>query len=316
MGSVNCTLRRAYLDEQSLPSRVVSLQPNADEVPASKDIPRIVHLHNPFLGQQPPILQPPIIMNAARPGVDQRNVPPRRPIIIDLVSDDEEDYDDDDQDVTLSPSSLTPSLPEMRQPRRDGEASPVLGNLPANNRPPSPAGPANSPGAFDPWENAINIDDDLRRFEDFDDLDIRDADLELLMMEQYNQMPRPQAALPVRDQAPPRNQENERPAARAEPQPEPRLETKVDCVDAVVALFPGICRDHVSNLYETISPTSDHMIAHILDRMDKGESYPSAKEITKSLKRKRDIDEDEEAVRKYGAVDRVVDIRGNIRQFM
>jgi TRIAD3 protein (E3 ubiquitin-protein ligase RNF216) len=83
-----------------------------------------------------------------------------------------------------------------------------------------------------------------------------------------------------------------------------------------VALFPGICRDHVSNLYETISPTSDHMIAHILDRMDKGESYPSAKEITKSLKRKRDIDEDEEAVRKYGAVDRVVDIRGNIRQFM
>lgn len=82
------------------------------------------------------------------------------------------------------------------------------------------------------------------------------------------------------------------------------VETQVECIGTVVTLFPGICRDHVSELYDTISQSSDQLIAHILDKQEKGTPWPKAKEKQNMLKRKRDIDEEEEAIRKYTAADR------------
>jgi TRIAD3 protein (E3 ubiquitin-protein ligase RNF216) len=95
------------------------------------------------------------------------------------------------------------------------------------------------------------------------------------------------------------------------------MEDKVQVVDTVVAMFPGICRDHVSELYGTISQHSDRLIAHILDKMERGTQYPKAKDKQNILKRKREVDEDEEAARKYTAVDRKVpDAAGGLRQYI
>lgn len=95
------------------------------------------------------------------------------------------------------------------------------------------------------------------------------------------------------------------------------LESRVECVDIILNMFPDICRDYASELYDTISKSSERLIAHILDKMDKGTMYPSAKEKQRRLKRKRAVDEDEEAARKYGAVDRIMSAHaGGIRPFM
>jgi hypothetical protein len=97
------------------------------------------------------------------------------------------------------------------------------------------------------------------------------------------------------------------------------VETRLQCVDNVMILFPEICRDHVSELYDTVSKSSDRLIAHILDRTEKGMPYPKAKDKQRLLKRKREEDEDEEAARKYGALDRVIPSAGGnsgIRGYM
>ncbi|KAF7903202.1 uncharacterized protein EAF01_006251 [Botrytis porri] len=87
---------------------------------------------------------------------------------------------------------------------------------------------------------------------------------------------------------------------------QPIMETKTECIDAVVAVFPEICRDHVAGLYEKVSLTSDRLIAHILDQADTGTPYPKAKDVQKQLKRKRVLTEEEEAIQKYEAVGRIV----------
>ncbi|PBP25611.1 ring finger protein, partial [Diplocarpon rosae] len=84
------------------------------------------------------------------------------------------------------------------------------------------------------------------------------------------------------------------------------MDSRVGCVDNLVNIFPGICRDYVSELYDTVSKSSEHLIAHVLDEMEKGASYPNAKDKQKQLKRKRELDEDQEAARKYGASDREI----------
>ncbi|KAF7869968.1 hypothetical protein EAF04_004752 [Stromatinia cepivora] len=88
--------------------------------------------------------------------------------------------------------------------------------------------------------------------------------------------------------------------------PQPKMETKMECVNAVVAVFPEICRDHVAGLYESVSPSSDQLIAHILDKADTGTSYPKSKDAQKGLKRKRVLSEEEEAIQKYEAAGRMV----------
>lgn len=83
------------------------------------------------------------------------------------------------------------------------------------------------------------------------------------------------------------------------------IDHKVECVDDVLAVFPDICRDYVSELYETgVGEIAEQLVAHILDKLDSGSNYPKAKDKLKTLKRKRELDEDEEAVNKYGSVDR------------
>ncbi|PBP17412.1 ring finger protein [Diplocarpon rosae] len=84
------------------------------------------------------------------------------------------------------------------------------------------------------------------------------------------------------------------------------MDSRARCVDNLVNMFPGICRDYVSGLYDTVSKSSEHLVAHVLDKMEKGSSYPNAKDKQKQLKRKRELDEDQEAARKYGASDREI----------
>ncbi|CZT51849.1 uncharacterized protein RSE6_13058 [Rhynchosporium secalis] len=94
------------------------------------------------------------------------------------------------------------------------------------------------------------------------------------------------------------------------------IESRMDCVDSILTVFPGICGEYVSELYESISQSSATLIAHILDKMDKGSAYPSAKE-KQQKKRKREVDEDTEAARRYGALDRVIpNAPGGIRSFI
>lgn len=90
------------------------------------------------------------------------------------------------------------------------------------------------------------------------------------------------------------------------------METKPECIENVILLFPGICEDYVSEKYDTVSKSSDRLIAYILDKIEKGTDYPKAKDKQKVLKRKREVDEDEEAARKYGALDRIIPSVGGI----
>lgn len=88
------------------------------------------------------------------------------------------------------------------------------------------------------------------------------------------------------------------------------VESREECIENVIMLFPGICEEYVEEIYNTVSKSSDRLIAYILDKIEKGTSYPSARDKLKVLKRKRDLDEDEEAVRKYGGLDRVIPALG------
>jgi TRIAD3 protein (E3 ubiquitin-protein ligase RNF216) len=73
----------------------------------------------------------------------------------------------------------------------------------------------------------------------------------------------------------------------------------------------------VSELYQKVGQSSDRLIAHILDKIENGGQYPKTKDKQKTLKRKRNIDEDEEAAKKYGSVDRVVpNTVGGIRPYI
>jgi hypothetical protein len=83
-------------------------------------------------------------------------------------------------------------------------------------------------------------------------------------------------------------------------------ETEVECINRVLAVFADISVDYVSSLYNQISKSPDDLVEHILDQMDKGVSYPRAEDPKKQLKRKRVVDETEEAIRKYDNADRLV----------
>lgn len=95
---------------------------------------------------------------------------------------------------------------------------------------------------------------------------------------------------------------------------QPAIETKDECIQAVVAVFPKICLDHVAELYATISSSSDRLVAHILDKIDTGNPYPIAKDVKKNNKRKRVLNEEEEAQQKYEAVGRVIGPASNIQR--
>ncbi|RAL61140.1 hypothetical protein DID88_010479 [Monilinia fructigena] len=97
-------------------------------------------------------------------------------------------------------------------------------------------------------------------------------------------------------------------------QPQPIVETEVECINAVMAVFPEICRDHVAGLYETLSQSSDQLISHILDKVDTGSPYPTAKDAQRRLKRKREFSEEEEAIQKYEVANRNNELTSFLQQ--
>jgi len=238
-----------------------------------------------------------------------RNIggPVRQPqAVIDLTSDDEEDefFEDaqelaDERDEHRIKREGLEARNELRQELEERKGDPLeFGQAEQPHHP--PAIPDN------PYARVRDVWGDYDLDEDFDDEIMAGAfDFD----QEYPMLPAP-AAQP-HPQAPPAI------PALQEPIPEEIMETRVDCVDTVVNVFPDICRDYVSELYGKISQSSERLIAHILDKMDKGSSYPSAKEKQKQLKRKRDVDEDAEAARKYGAPDRIMPTTvGGIRSFI
>ena len=97
-----------------------------------------------------------------------------------------------------------------------------------------------------------------------------------------------------------------------QPNPPVTVENLDQILVTVSTVFPGICFEYVGGLYPKIGNSADTIIAHILDMIEKGTAWPTAKDKQKSQKRKRDLDEDEQAALRYGAVDRV--IAGNGRE--
>jgi hypothetical protein len=220
--------------------------------------------------------------NAVRRGEDGGNVPLQNYIEIS----DDEDFNED---------AIAVRTPGRQRLAFQHHAQPEL----------SPSPPPNGNGAPHPGAAPSPIEyaqADLGAFiiEDGDELDVNDPALAQLMMEAFNREHDQQAARPAQSasQPPPDHQ-----IQRTSP---PMLETRIQCIDQVLSVFPEICRDYVGELYTTIAQSSDFLIAHILDKADNGTYYPKAKDTQNKLKRKRELDEDEEAARKYGSADRVI----------
>lgn len=228
--------------------------------------------------------------NAVRQGADGGNVPRQNYI---EISDDEASNDD----VVAVRGPATPGRQRPAFQRNNMSLSP----LPALNDYGSPQlGAALSPPEQD--DPAAQADVDMNAFiiEDGDELDVNDPLLAQFMMEGFAREHDEQTArLAEFAFQPPRDQQNEQ-------DPPPMVETRIQCIDQVLAVFPGICRDYVTELHTTVAQSSDFLIAHILDKIDKGTHYPKAKDTQRTRKRKREVDEDEEAARKYGSADRVI----------
>jgi hypothetical protein len=243
---------------------------------------------------------------------------PRRGIIIDLtrVSDDEDSeadedsYDEAEEYADALEEPIQPQGPVLaQQEQRQAGARPNFVGaemepfqfdafMPA--RQPSPL-----PRRNEIWGDYIIDDDfDAEEFARVIDLE-QDFPFQAQTPAAPPAAPHPQAASLVID------------PAQQEPQPAVIAENQDECVQSVAGVFPGICLDHVLDLYHKIAKSSGRLIAHILDQMDKGILYPKARDKAKDLKRKRDVDEDEEAARKYGALDRIVPAQvGGIRPYV
>jgi hypothetical protein len=242
--------------------------------------------------------------------------------VIDLISDDEddesgsEDLDFEEGDLFVDAPQSPVRLQDPALGRDQQEAGyniiDLMDHEPLQIVPlvPAPARPASPPPARNQvWGDYI-IDDD-----DFDAAEFARA---LEHEEEWRFMAEPPAPA-VPPIAPHQQAAPAPPAAPVQrvPQPAAIAEPKDECIQMVAAVFPGICVDHVSELYNKISKSSERLIAHLLDQMDKGVLYPKAKDKAKDLKRKRDVDEIEEAARKYGAPDRVISANvGGIRPYM
>jgi len=255
-----------------------------------------------------------------RQGADRRHVLPESPAVIDLLSSDEEESEHEIMRGPLSAAyehGLSPP-PQIQQPPDPAAAvqyaingdplvnpfapqqaindNHVFGAPPFVNGDPNAA---NDIPAHDIWGNLMGDGGDGMRFDDFDDMDVQDADLERAMMEGYKMNVQSRPAAQEEDQMNGFNQQNA--------VPDPPVESRAECIGQVVAVFPDICRNHCSELYDTSElRSSDRMIAHILDKMEKGILYPKAKDVQKTLKRKRVVDENEEAAQKYGSADRIM----------
>ncbi|KAK0120488.1 hypothetical protein ONS96_010699 [Cadophora gregata f. sp. sojae] len=253
-------------------------------------------------------------MNMVEQSVAGNNGGPARReyAVIDLTSEDDDDGFFEDAQELADEQNGHRIKRERLEVRDDLRREPVerMGDRPAFGQ---AAQPHNAPAIPDvPYARVRDVWGDYDLDEDFDDEFIAGAfDFD----EEY-----PPIGGPVIQPAAPAPPPPARPAMEV-PIPEAVIEARIDCVDTVVNVFPGICRDYVSELYDTISKSSERLIEHILDKMDKGHSYPNAKEKEKEkqkiLKRKRSYDEDAEAARKYGAPDRIMPTNiGGIRSYI
>ncbi|TVY48852.1 E3 ubiquitin-protein ligase [Lachnellula occidentalis] len=234
----------------------------------------------------------------------------------DSLSEDDNMYDDDLSDDAFD-EDIFFAAPEQRQqaniaPDVNGYAAPAPQAIhqappqqPLALDPPAPI-PDQQANPF----GAAYVMGDFILDDDFDDENFARA------YERLYPPPAPQAPVP---------QPPAEPIARVQPtaqahaparEPIPQLETEDECIAAVLGLFPDICPDHVSELWNKVSRSSDRLIAHILDKMEKNSSYPKAKDKQKTLKRKREVDEDEAAELKYGAPGHVAPLNASIRTYI
>ena len=224
--------------------------------------------------------------NAAQQAANGANIPVRG--YIDLVSDDENEEDLADVLTRHVSPRLNPDLqnnnPSLQAPNVDGQHPGAAPNQ-----------------AVQAQANADFVAAFL--IEDGDDLDVNDPLLAQLMLEGFA---REQNKVAARSAQPARQPPNYQTAQQILSQPLPMVDARIQCIDQIILVFPDICRDYVSELYASISQSSDLLVAHILDKVDRGMQYPNAKETQKKLKRKRELDEDKEATIKYGSADRVI----------
>jgi TRIAD3 protein (E3 ubiquitin-protein ligase RNF216) len=326
MGSVNCTLGKPKFDEPRCPLKSIPAPNDEAQLPNRQGL-----LPDKYLLERPNAIaeQRPNKMNDTLQQVQQAAGQMNRPSglrglgarheVIEIPDDGDDDDDDDDVVAVRNPAEahfIRPSLnhhellaPLAANPLVNAQLAAV--SVPDPNGNLDPVREANPPNP-QPWEyfdlqKYLEGEPDIDGFFDNNDNEMRT--LEMIHEDAHksqapaNQPFQPTIAGSSRDQQ--------------IQQPAPKMETITQCVDMTLTVFPGICRDYVSELYDSVSPSSDHVIAHILDKMDKGIGYPKAKDLQKTLKRKRDIDEDEDAVRKYGAADRIVPANvGGIRPYM
>jgi hypothetical protein len=251
---------------------------------------------------------------------------PRQEIVINLISDDEGsgseasiDFSEEEYYGNAPESPVRPREPVLGHDQQPAGAAgrlnfaDLIDDDPPQFRPAAqgPARPVSPPLAQDQAWGDLFLDDDEFDAEDFAQAIELEQDWRFMA-----EPPAPAPALPAME---PRLQAA--PAAAAPVQQAPQLadiaEPKDECIQMVAAVFPGICLDHVSDLYDKIAKASERLIAHVLDQTEKGIVYPKAKDKAKDLKRKRDIDENDEAARKYGAPDRVISAQvGGIRPYM
>jgi len=248
----------------------------------------------------------PAEMKAARQGTGHARPNKKDQVVISLISDDEESSDEAIQlamELAVKPAVKNHRSSAKRNSLSSSPSPSADFNL--------PNGSAHQPAASnlrDPDENLwedenanrshfrdANLVDQGYNFEDlnawgnnFDDMDVQDPILTRAMEEQYR---------PVNKHSPPNHQLVQHEVH----------DPKILCINQVVEFFPGICRDFVIGLYDTFKEP-DVLISHILDKP----SYPKAKDVQKNLKRKRELDKDEEAALKYGAADRDMTLHGHL----
>jgi hypothetical protein len=313
MGSVNSAGRSLLkLHRQAIDAKE-DLPPHDHVVMAEKQQPQVDRRAEPRLGA----------VNATRHSPLQRNTSPEDFIELSSSSSPSSPGDDDDHEgVQLEPperrklrlqqlgakSCPPPPHPVLSSP--EGAANILaqsLAHLPPNaTRDLNPVNPIL-------LQDLVMDDDEINRyqplddFDDFDPLDVRDAGLARLMEEEYHA----QAAAQYNDDdsAPGLNQQDIQllPAM---------MDSKATCLDMVLMIFPDICPAYVTKIYDTVSKHSDQLVVHILENMEREKPYPKARDTQKTLKRKRDLGEDEETVRKYGASDRPANVGTVLQRYM
>jgi hypothetical protein len=261
-------------------------------------------------------------VNATRHSPVERNASPEDFIEISSSSSSVGDDDDHEDGVQLEPPDLSAlGLQQLRAKSPPPPPHPVLSsperavNILAQSLSHPPPNAARDLNPVNPilWQDLVMDDDEINRyqpfddFDDFDPLDVRDAGLARLMEEEYHA----QAAARYNDDdnAPRLNQQDiQRLPAM--------MDSKATCLDMVLMVFPDICPDYVTKIYDTVSNHSDRLIVHILENMERENPYPKARDTQKTLKRKRDLCEDEETVRKYGASDRPANVGTVLQRYM